>query len=171
MRGTTASLVPALAAALAVAALGSGCAGDDQSSSSSILAAAAAATPAAKDSSMPSTAPTDLQITDLKPGKGPAIAKGKTAVVHYTGWLYSDTAPEHKGTKFDSSLDHNAPFSFSVGAGEVIGGWDQGVVGMQAGGRRRLVIPPSLGYGAAGAGGVIPPNATLVFDIELLAIK
>jgi FKBP-type peptidyl-prolyl cis-trans isomerase len=120
---------------------------------------------------MPSTAPSDLQSTDLKTGTGPAITKGKTAVVHYTCWLYSENAPEHKGTKFDSSLDRNDPFSFSVGGGDVIGGWDQGVVGMQVGGQRRLVIPPALGYGASGAGGVIPPNATLVFDIQLLAIK
>jgi FKBP-type peptidyl-prolyl cis-trans isomerase len=124
----------------------------------------------AKDTSM-ATAPTELQSTDLKTGTGPAIAKGKTAVVHYTGWLYSDSAPDHKGTKFDSSLDRNDPFSFGVGNGDVIGGWDKGVVGMQVGGQRRLVIPPSLGYGASGAGGVIPPNATLVFDVQLLAIK
>jgi FKBP-type peptidyl-prolyl cis-trans isomerase len=115
--------------------------------------------------------PTTLEITDVKPGKGPAIAPGQTAVVHYTGWLYSDSAADHKGKKFDSSRDRNEPFSFQVGGGEVIGGWDQGVVGMQAGGQRRLVIPPALGYGARGAGGVIPPNATLLFDIELLSIK
>jgi FKBP-type peptidyl-prolyl cis-trans isomerase len=107
----------------------------------------------------------------LKTGTGPAIAKGQTAIVQYTGWLYSDTAPEHKGTKFDSSLDHHVPFSFNVGGGEVIEGWDEGVVGMQAGGQRRLVIPPLKGYGTSGSGGDIPPNATLVFDIELLAIK
>jgi len=115
--------------------------------------------------------PTALEITDVKPGKGPAIAAGQTAVVHYTGWLYSESAADHKGKKFDSSRDRNEPFSFQVGGGEVIGGWDQGVVGMQAGGQRRLVIPPALGYGARGAGGVIPPNATLLFDIELLSIK
>jgi FKBP-type peptidyl-prolyl cis-trans isomerase len=117
------------------------------------------------------TAPTTLEITDVKPGTGPAITAGKTAVVHYTGWLYSASAADHKGKKFDSSRDRNDPFSFHVGGGEVIGGWDQGVVGMQAGGQRRLVIPPTLGYGARGAGGVIPPNATLLFDIELLSIK
>ena len=119
----------------------------------------------------PTPAPTTLEITDVKAGKGPAIAAGQTAVVHYTGWLYSETTPDHKGKKFDSSRDRNDPFSFQVGGGEVIGGWDQGVVGMQAGGQRRLIIPPSLGYGARGAGGVIPPNATLLFDIELLSIK
>ena len=120
---------------------------------------------------MNATAPATLEITDVKPGKGPAIAAGQTAVVHYTGWLYSPEAPGHKGRKFDSSRDRNDPFSFRVGGGEVIGGWDQGVVGMQAGSQRQLVIPPSLGYGARGAGGVIPPNATLLFDIELLSIK
>ena len=120
---------------------------------------------------MTASTPSTLEITDVKAGKGPAIAAGQTAVVHYTGWLYSASAPDHKGTKFDSSRDRNDPFSFQVGAGEVIGGWDQGVVGMQPGGQRRLVIPPALGYGARGAGGVIPPNATLLFDIELLSIK
>ena len=117
------------------------------------------------------TVPTELVMTDVKTGTGPAIAAGQTAVVHYTGWLYSPTAKDHKGKKFDSSRDRNDPFSFHVGGGEVIGGWDQGVVGMQVGGQRQLVIPPELGYGARGAGGVIPPNATLLFDIELLKIQ
>ncbi len=115
--------------------------------------------------------PTALETADVKIGKGPAIAAGQSAVVHYTGWLSSPGAPDHKGSRFDSSRDRSEPFSFHVGGGEVIGGWDQGVVGMQAGGQRRLVIPPSLGYGARGAGGVIPPNATLLFDIELLKIQ
>jgi FKBP-type peptidyl-prolyl cis-trans isomerase FkpA len=123
-----------------------------------------------KETAMTQT-PTQLEITDTRAGKGPAIAVGQTAVVHYTGWLYSPNTPDHKGKKFDSSHDRNEPFSFKVGAGDVIGGWDQGVVGMQAGGQRRLVIPPELGYGARGAGGVIPPNATLLFDIELLKIQ
>lgn len=112
-----------------------------------------------------------LQITELKPGTGPAIEAGQTAVVHYTGWLYVEDAPDHKGRKFDSSVDRNDPFSFPVGGGQVIQGWDQGVAGMQAGGQRRLVIPAELGYGARGAGGVIPPNATLLFDVELLSIR
>ena len=115
--------------------------------------------------------PTELVITDVKKGTGPAITAGQTAVDHYTGWLYSADAKDHKGKKFDSSKDRNDPFSFSVGGGEVIGGWDQGVVGMQVGGHRTLVIPPSLGYGTRGAGGVIPGNATLLFDIELLKIQ
>jgi FKBP-type peptidyl-prolyl cis-trans isomerase len=112
-----------------------------------------------------------LNITELKPGTGPAIKAGQTAVVHYTGWLYVEDAPDHKGKKFDSSLDRNDPFSFPVGGGQVIQGWDQGVAGMQVGGQRRLVIPAELGYGARGAGGVIPPNATLLFDVELLSIR
>ena len=112
-----------------------------------------------------------LQMLDLEVGQGPAIQPGQTAVVHYTGWLYSHGAPDNKGRKFDSSRDRNSPFRFRVGAGQVIGGWDRGVAGMQVGGQRRLVIPPELGYGERGAGGVIPPGATLVFDIELLAIE
>jgi len=113
----------------------------------------------------------ELKITDLKPGTGPAIAPGQTAVVHYTGWLYAEEAPDHKGVKFDSSLDRKEPFSFLVGGGQVIQGWDRGVAGMQVGGQRRLIIPAELGYGSRGAGGVIPPNATLVFDVELRAIR
>ena len=110
-------------------------------------------------------------MTDIKAGTGPAIAKGQTAVVQYTGWLYDDKAPEKKGKKFDSSRDRNEPFEFELGAGMVIRGWDEGVEGMQVGGQRRLVIPPEKGYGAHGAGGVIPPNATLVFDVELMGIE
>jgi FKBP-type peptidyl-prolyl cis-trans isomerase FkpA len=125
----------------------------------------------AKETPVNATVPTELVMTDVKTGTGPAITAGQTAVVHYTGWLYSPTAKDHKGKKFDSSRDRNDPFSFHVGGSEVIGGWDQGVVGMQVGGQRQLVIPPSLGYGARGAGGVIPPNATLLFDIELLKIQ
>jgi FKBP-type peptidyl-prolyl cis-trans isomerase len=124
--------------------------------------------------SSPSTAgspPMKLETTDIKTGTGPAIARGQTAVVHYTGWLYSEAAPEKKGQKFDSSRDRPGSFSFPIGAGQVIQGWDEGVAGMQVGGQRRLVIPPEKGYGASGAGGVIPPNATLVFDVELLGIK
>jgi FKBP-type peptidyl-prolyl cis-trans isomerase FkpA len=124
-----------------------------------------------KETAVNATVPTELVMTDVKTGTGPAITAGQTAVVHYTGWLYSATAKDHKGKKFDSSRDRNDPFDFRVGGGEVIGGWDQGVVGMQVGGQRQLVIPPSLGYGARGAGGVIPPNATLLFDIELLKIQ
>ena len=108
-----------------------------------------------------------LKYIDVKVGTGPE-AKGKTATVHYTGWLYENGA---KGKKFDSSVDRGEPFDFRVGAGEVIKGWDEGVAGMKVGGKRTLIIPPQLGYGARGAGGVIPPNATLMFDVELLAVK
>jgi FKBP-type peptidyl-prolyl cis-trans isomerase len=116
-------------------------------------------------------APKEPFMTDIKTGTGPAIEKGQTAVVQYTGWLYDENAPEKKGTKFDSSRDRNQPFDFELGAGMVIQGWDEGVEGMQVGGERRLVIPPEKGYGAHGAGGVIPPNATLVFDVELVGIE
>jgi FKBP-type peptidyl-prolyl cis-trans isomerase FkpA len=112
-----------------------------------------------------------LKITDVKPGNGPAIKAGQTAVVHYTGWLYVEDAPEHMGRKFDSSRDRNDPLSFPVGGGQVIQGWDKGVAGMQVGGQRRLEIPAELGYGSRGAGGVIPPNATLVFEVELLGVN
>jgi FKBP-type peptidyl-prolyl cis-trans isomerase FkpA len=115
--------------------------------------------------------PAKLEIVDQNVGTGPAIASGQTAVVHYTGWLYDQSAPEQKGTKFDSSRDRDDPFSFDLGQGHVIAGWDQGVAGMQVGGQRRLVIPAELGYGQRGAGGVIPPGATLVFDVELVAIE
>jgi FKBP-type peptidyl-prolyl cis-trans isomerase FkpA len=113
------------------------------------------------------TTASGLQYEDTTVGEGMTAAKGHTAVVHYTGWLYNDGV---QGQKFDSSKDRNDPFEFSLGAGEVIKGWDEGVQGMQVGGVRRLVIPPQLGYGARGAGGVIPPNATLLFEVELLAL-
>jgi FKBP-type peptidyl-prolyl cis-trans isomerase len=130
-----------------------------------------AAASAASSSDNTAAPPMTLQSTDLKAGTGPAIKAGQTAVVHYTGWLYSESAPDKKGQKFDSSRDRGMPFDFPLGGGQVIQGWDEGVVGMQVGGQRRLVIPPAMGYGASGAGGVIPPNATLVFDVELLGIK
>lgn len=113
---------------------------------------------------------TDLIKTDNKLGTGAEAVAGRQVSVHYTGWLYDEKAPSHKGQKFDSSRDRNEPFEFGLGAGMVIKGWDQGVAGMKVGGQRTLVIPPQLGYGARGAGGVIPPNATLVFDVELLAV-
>jgi len=106
----------------------------------------------------------DLQIEELKAGTGAEATSGKTVDVHYTGWLTD-------GTKFDSSVDRGRPFSFPLGGGRVIKGWDQGVAGMKVGGKRKLTIPPELGYGSRGAGAVIPPNATLVFEVELLAVK
>jgi FKBP-type peptidyl-prolyl cis-trans isomerase FkpA len=119
------------------------------------------------------TAPiTQLQKIDIVKGTGEGISAGQQAVVHYTGWIYDPSAPDHKGKQFDSSRERGKPFRFTIGAGGVIKGWEEGVQGMQPGGQRQLVIPPDLGYGATGAGsGVIPPNATLMFDIELLAIE
>ena len=110
-------------------------------------------------------------MTDIKEGTGGLAEAGKNVVVHYTGWLFDAAAADNKGRKFDSSRDRGDPFRFSLGAGQVIQGWDKGVAGMKVGGQRTLVIPPELGYGARGAGGVIPPNATLVFDVELLGVE
>jgi len=113
---------------------------------------------------MPSTTPSGLIIDELVVGTGAVAAAGQKVTVHYTGWLID-------GTKFDSSKDRNDPFDFPLGAGRVIKGWDEGVAGMKIGGKRKLTIPPALGYGARGAGGVIPPNATLVFEVELLGVS
>jgi FKBP-type peptidyl-prolyl cis-trans isomerase len=112
----------------------------------------------------PSRLPDGLEYWDIKEGTGPAAKKGDKVKVHYTGWLTS-------GKKFDSSVDRNEPFAFTLGAGQVIKGWDEGVDGMKVGGKRQLRIPPELGYGSRGSGGVIPPNATLIFDVELLGIN
>jgi peptidylprolyl isomerase len=109
-----------------------------------------------------------LKIIDTQPGTGASPQTGQTCVMHYTGWLYDNGT---KGKKFDSSVDRGTPFEFKIGVGQVIAGWDEGVATMKVGGKRTLIIPPELGYGARGAGGVIPPNATLIFDVELLGIK
>ena len=116
----------------------------------------------------PITTSTGLQIIDTKVGTGASPRTGQTVVVHYTGWLYENGV---KGKKFDSSVDRNEPFDFPIGQGRVIQGWDQGVGTMKVGGKRTLIIPPQLGYGTRGAGGAIPPNATLIFDVELLSLK
>ncbi len=113
---------------------------------------------------------TTLQTTDLVVGTGAEATTGRSLSVHYTGWLYKASAVDNKGTKFDSSIDRGSPFSFTLGVRQVIVGWDQGIVGMKVGGQRRLIIPPSLGYGAGGQG-AIPGNATLVFDVQLLAVN
>jgi FKBP-type peptidyl-prolyl cis-trans isomerase FkpA len=113
----------------------------------------------------------ELQKIDVKQGDGAEAVAGKAVVVHYTGWLYDPAVPDGHGAKFDSSMDRKVPFGFVLGAGKVIKGWDEGVAGMKVGGKRTLVIPPQLGYGERGAGGVIPPNATLLFDVELLEVK
>lgn len=114
---------------------------------------------------------TELIKIDNKLGKGAQATAGHEVSVHYTGWLYDAATADHKGKKFDSSRDRGQPFNFSLGAGQVIKGWDQGVEGMKVGGQRTLIIPANLGYGARGASGVIPPNATLLFDVELLGVK
>lgn len=134
-------------------------------------AAIAPPPPAPPSASAPSgqavTRPSGLQVIDTRVGSGRAAAPGYIAVVHYTGWLYHGG---QKGKKFDSSVDRGQPFEFTLAEGRVIKGWDEGVAGMKVGGTRRLVIPPQLGYGARGAGGVIPPNATLLFEVELLGL-
>ena len=114
------------------------------------------------------TTASGLQYTDTVIGEGAEAQAGTTVVVHYTGWLQNDDGSA--GSKFDSSKDRNDPFEFPLGAGRVIQGWDEGVQGMKIGGKRQLIIPAALGYGARGAGGVIPPNATLIFDVELLGV-
>jgi peptidylprolyl isomerase len=114
------------------------------------------------------TTDSGLQIIDGTVGTGATPKPGQICVMHYTGWLYEDGK---KGKKFDSSVDRNEPFEFPIGQRRVIAGWDEGVASMKVGGKRTLIIPPALGYGARGAGGVIPPNATLMFDVELLDVK
>lgn len=112
----------------------------------------------------PVTTPSGLKYEDIEAGSGATARAGQQAKVHYTGWLKN-------GQKFDSSLDRNDPFAFTLGAGMVIKGWDEGVAGMKVGGKRKLLIPPDLGYGARGAGGVIPPNSELIFEVELLGLS
>jgi peptidylprolyl isomerase len=116
----------------------------------------------------PATTASGLTIIDATVGTGPSPKPGQTCVMHYTGWLHENGK---KGKKFDSSVDRGQPFEFKIGLHQVIAGWDEGVATMKVGGRRTLIIPPALGYGANGAGSAIPPNATLIFDVELLAIK
>jgi FKBP-type peptidyl-prolyl cis-trans isomerase len=134
------------------------------------LALAADTAPTPPQSKLDATM-SQLQISDTTVGTGAEAVKGKTVVVHYTGWLYDPTAPNKKGKKFDSSVDRGQPFTFPLGAGRVIKGWDEGVAGMKVGGKRTLVIPPGMAYGSRGAGGVIPPDATLLFDVELLGVR
>jgi peptidylprolyl isomerase/FKBP-type peptidyl-prolyl cis-trans isomerase FkpA len=144
---------------LALVAFATGC-----SQSEAPKQAEPATQPAAAPTSQPGATVTELKMEDTKVGTGDQAVTGKSVTVHYTGWLTD-------GTKFDSSKDHGQPFTFQLGAGQVIKGWDQGVVGMKVGGVRKLTIPSSLAYGANGAGGVIPPNATLVFEVELLGVN
>jgi peptidylprolyl isomerase len=138
---------------------------------SSVVLIAASHAPTHAQTRPRMTSPSGLQIIDTNVGTG-ASPVGKTAVVHYTGWLAENGANGFtKGKKFDSSVDRGQPFEFPVGAGRVIKGWDEGVATMKVGGKRTLIVPPEMGYGARGAGGVIPPNATLMFDVELLGVK
>jgi peptidylprolyl isomerase len=133
-----------------------------------ILLFAASSGASAQTAGKTMTTPSGLQIIDSTVGSGATPKPGQICVMHYTGWLYEDGK---KGKKFDSSVDRNEPFEFPIGQRRVIAGWDEGVATMQVGGKRTLIIPPALGYGARGAGGAIPPNATLMFEVELLAVK
>ena len=146
----------------ALAALLLACAGCSGAPEPAIAETNGAAMPA------PTTTASGLQITDTVAGTGASPKSGQTCVMHYTGWLYENGV---KGKKFDSSVDRGKPFEFKIGVGQVIKGWDEGVASMKVGGKRTLIIPPALGYGARGAGGAIPPNATLMFDVELLGVK
>jgi len=122
----------------------------------------------AQTAGKPMTTPSGLQVLDMAAGTGASPKTGEICVMHYTGWLYENG---QKGKKFDSSVDRGQPFEFPIGVGRVIKGWDEGVSTMKVGGKRTLIIPPELGYGARGAGGVIPQNATLIFEVELLNVK
>ena len=133
-----------------------------------VFAVVSPTTAMAQATGAPMTTPSGLQITDTKVGTGATPRPGQICVMHYTGWLYENGA---KGKKFDSSLDRGRPFEFPIGQQRVIAGWDEGVATMKVGGKRTLIIPPELGYGARGAGGVIPPNATLLFEVQLLELK
>ena len=157
MKAISLLLSVALAAALAAA-----------SASADEKKPTAPSEPEKKSESKMTKTPSGLQSEDTKVGTGDTPAKGQTCVMHYTGWLWENGA---KGNKFDSSVDRGAPFSFPLGQGRVIKGWDEGVATMKVGGKRTLLIPPDLGYGARGAAGAIPPNATLLFEVELLEIK
>lgn len=143
----------------ALVAFATGCSQSEESKPNETTAPPAVAT-----APQPGATVTELKMEDTKVGTGDPAVTGKSVTVHYTGWLTD-------GTKFDSSKDHGQPFTFQLGAGQVIKGWDQGVVGMKVGGVRKLTIPSSLAYGERGAGGVIPPGATLVFEVELLAVN
>jgi FKBP-type peptidyl-prolyl cis-trans isomerase FkpA len=156
---------PALRYMLAAAALSLGFAADGA------VAQTRAQAPTEQGESKLNAIPSELKKVDVKQGNGAEAVSGKPVIVHYTGWIYDDSKPDKKGTKFDSSRDRQQPFGFLLGTGKVIRGWDEGVAGMKVGGQRTLIIPPAMGYGERGAGGVIPPNATLIFDVELLEVK
>ena len=165
-RSAIAPALPGLFAALAFAAT----IGNAAAQTPAAPAPAGAGTAATPLSSKIGAKVTQLQKIDVNTGTGAEAVAGKLVVVHYTGWLYDPAAPDGHGAKFDSSVGKSA-FSFPLGGGRVIKGWDEGVAGMKVGGKRTLVIPPAMGYGERGAGSVIPPNATLLFDVELLEVK
>jgi FKBP-type peptidyl-prolyl cis-trans isomerase len=148
-----------------------GCGSESGTPDTESAAPDTSATESAVEAPVADTTASGLGIVVLAEGTGNAVAAGSTAVVHYTGWLYDAAAPENKGQQFDSSRDGGEPLRFPLGAGRVIQGWDEGVEGMRVGERRLLIIPPELGYGDRGAGGVIPPGATLLFDVELVGIE
>lgn len=137
----------------------------------SVLLAASLLTACADPGPPPGGTIAAFQTIDEKVGDGAVAKPGQEVVVHYTGWNYEEKAPDKHGSKFDSSRDRNEPFTFLLGAGRVIRGWDEGVAGMRVGGKRVLMIPPAYGYGRKGAGGVIPPNGSLVFEVELLEVR
>jgi FKBP-type peptidyl-prolyl cis-trans isomerase FkpA len=147
----------------------SGCVVAQAPATSAAKASAPTASPPAPAAAA-SAPPTLLQTIDRKPGEGPAVQSGDPVGVHYTGYLWSATAPDNKGNAFDSSIEKRVPIGFIVGAGRVIKGWDEGVIGMKVGGQRTLIIPASKAYGEKGSGDSIPPNSALVFDIELMSI-
>ena len=159
------SAAPAFRCILAAAALSLGF------TTGGAIAQTGAQAPTEQGGSKLNAMPSELKKIDVKQGNGSEAVAGKPVIVHYTGWIYDDSKPDKKGAKFDSSRDRHQPFGFALGAGKVIRGWDEGVVGMKVGGQRTLIIPPAMGYGERGAGGVIPPNATLIFDVELLEVK
>ncbi|HKB60287.1 MAG TPA: FKBP-type peptidyl-prolyl cis-trans isomerase [Gallionellaceae bacterium] len=162
-------IYPALAVLLSAGLLLSAC--SEEGTPPATSSAASTSAQSTPTQSTENSNVTELIKKDIKVGTGAEAVAGKQVTVHYTGWLYDEKAPDHKGAKFDSSRDRGEPFVFGLGQGMVIKGWDEGVAGMKVGGQRTLIIPPQLGYGARGAGGVIPPNATLVFDVELLGVN
>jgi FKBP-type peptidyl-prolyl cis-trans isomerase FkpA len=148
----------------------SGCVATQAPSAPAAPVAAATAPSATATTPLVPSVPTTLQIIDRKMGDGPTVETNNPVAVHYSGYLWSATAPDNKGKKFDSSVEKPVPFGFIVGAGRVIKGWDEGLVGMKVGGQRTLIIPADKGYGARGSGDAIPPNSALVFDVELMSI-
>ena len=149
----------------------SGCKAETTNSNASGANSATSTASTTKEKSAMTATITELQKIDTQVGTGREAEPGFNVSVHYTGWLYDEAAEGKKGQKFDSSVDRKEPFKFDLGAGQVIQGWDEGFAGMKIGGKRTLIIPAEMGYGARGAGGAIPPNATLIFDVELLDVK